>query len=49
MSKKFEIEIELDGYDTMEEMYNAISKDEICEALGDYGFIVISIKEVDNG
>jgi hypothetical protein len=49
VSKKFEIEVELDGYDTMEEMYNAISKDEICWALGDYGFTVLSIKEIDNG
>jgi hypothetical protein len=49
VSKKFEIEIELDGYDTIEEMYNAISKDEIYEALGDYGFTILSIKEIDNG
>jgi hypothetical protein len=46
--RKFEIAVELDGYDTMEEMFNAITEDEIYEALSDYGFFVISVEEVKN-
>ena len=45
---KFKIDVELDGYDTMEEMFNAITEDEIYEALSDYGFTVLSVKEVEN-
>ncbi len=44
---KFKIDVELDGYDTMEEMFNNITEDEIYEALSDYGFTVISVKEVE--
>jgi hypothetical protein len=46
--RKFEIAVELDGYDTMEEMFNAITKDEIYEALSDYGFTVILVEEIEN-
>ena len=45
---KFKIDVELDGYDTMEEMFNNITEDEIYEALSDYGFTVISVEEVKN-
>lgn len=43
---KFKINVELDGFDTMEEMLNAITEDEIYEALSDYGFTVISVESV---
>jgi hypothetical protein len=43
---KFKIDVELDGYDTMEEMFNAITEDEICEALSGYGFTVISVESI---
>ena len=44
---KFIVEVELDGYDTMEEMFNAITKDEIYEALENYGFMVNTVKRIE--
>jgi type II secretory pathway component PulF len=43
---KFKIDVVLDGYDTEEEMFNAITEDEIYEALSDYGFTVISVESI---
>ena len=43
---KFKIDVELDGYDTMEEMFNAITEYEIYEALSDYGFIISSVESI---
>ena len=44
---KFMIDITLDGYDTDEEMFNALTGDEVREALQDYGFSVIKVEEVE--
>jgi endonuclease III len=45
---KFIVNVELDGYDTMEEMFNAITEDEINEALNDYGFIVNKVERIED-
>ena len=44
---KFIIDITLDGYDTDEEMFNALTGDEVREVLQDYGFSVIKVEEVE--
>lgn len=41
---KFIVEVCLDGYDSEEEADLACSEDTVSEALGDYGFSVISVK-----
>lgn len=45
---KFIVDVELDGYDTMDEMFVACNADEINEALEDYGFTVISVRKIEN-
>lgn len=44
---KFIVDVELDGYDTMEEMFNAITEDEIYEALENYSFTVNKIERIE--
>ena len=43
---KFKIDVELDGYDTEEEMISACDKDAVYESLRDFGFNVISVEYV---
>jgi hypothetical protein len=45
---KFLIDVELDGYDTEEEMLSALNSEVIHEALRDYGFSVIKIETVQD-
>jgi hypothetical protein len=44
---KFLIDVEIDGYDSKEEMIAACSSDEVQEALQDYGFMVLSVEEIE--
>jgi hypothetical protein len=44
---KFLIDIELDGYDTIEEMLEHCNEDTVYEALRDYSFMVISVGKID--
>ena len=44
---KFIIDITLDGHDIYEEMFNPLTGDEVREALQDYGFLVQSVKEIE--
>jgi hypothetical protein len=44
---KFLIEVELDGYDTIEEMLENCDEDIVYEALRDYSFMVISVEKVE--
>jgi hypothetical protein len=44
---KFLIEVELDGYDTIEEMLKNCDEDVVYECLNDSGFMVISVEKID--
>lgn len=43
---KFIIEVELDGYDTEQEMIDACDEDVVEEALRDASFMVVSIERI---
>ena len=44
---KFTIQVELDGYDTEEEMIAACNEDAVYESLSDYGFSVVKVEQTD--
>lgn len=45
---KFIIQVELDGYDTEQEMIDACDEDVVEEALRDASFMVISAEKIEN-
>jgi hypothetical protein len=44
---KFLIDVEIDGYDTVEEMLENINEAVVEEALEYYGFLIIDVKKVE--
>lgn len=44
---RFIIEVELDGYDTEEEMNDACDEDVVEEALRDASFMVVSVERIE--